>query len=58
DELNETYDTDTITNNDDDNPSSETLSASKIVNRIKQIQHSIEQAEEMLVSMDKFKDLI
>ncbi|CAF3530255.1 unnamed protein product [Rotaria socialis] len=58
DELNETYDTDTITNNDDDNRLSETVSASKIVNRIKQIQRSIEQAEEMLISMDKFKDLV
>ncbi|CAF2501109.1 unnamed protein product [Rotaria sp. Silwood2] len=57
DELNETNDTDTITNNNQD-PPSEMISAAKIMNRIKQIQNSIEQAQTMLESMKKFKNLV
>lgn len=34
------------------------FSATRIISRIKEIQNSIEQAESMLASMDKFKDLI
>ncbi|CAF1198544.1 unnamed protein product [Rotaria sp. Silwood1] len=57
DDLNETYDTDTITNNDQD-PSSEMISAAKIMSRIKQIQNSIDQAQTMLESMEKFKNFV
>ncbi|CAF1022732.1 unnamed protein product [Rotaria sordida] len=57
DELNETHDTDTITNNDQD-LSLEMISPTQIMNRIKQIQNSIEQAQTMLESMKKFENFV
>ncbi|CAF1233045.1 unnamed protein product [Adineta steineri] len=56
-ESNETLDNDTIINSDQDQ-STEIISRSKIVSRITQIQKSIHQARTMLVSMEKFKNIV
>ncbi|CAF3764721.1 unnamed protein product [Adineta steineri] len=63
DESNETLDADPITNNaaqdeTSDQEQSIEFSTERIIVRVKQIQNSIQQAQTMLDSMDKFKHLV
>jgi hypothetical protein len=66
DESNETLDAVPITNSLIRNENNETfdqdqssdISIPRIVNRIKQIQYSLQQAQQMLESMEKFKHLV
>ncbi|CAF0806651.1 unnamed protein product [Adineta ricciae] len=56
-ESNETLDNATIVNSDHEQ-SSEILSTSKLIARIREIQKSIYQAQTMLESMEKYKDIV